>query len=358
METRSKTGRRRPLFYVVEEVQKVLDGSKAYVIGRKGTGKTAIAEHLLRSQNFDTFTEKLTFKNFPFNELYALKNDSYNSPNQYITVWKYLIYSCVCKMMVRNESIDPRIREQLAKIYVSDPTTSLSRTISRWTSREFGLNILGSGLTIKLGTQPTKTEIPLSERVEILEDIVLQYVDSSKYFVIFDELDEDYKDILSKARNEEYFHLLTSLFKAAQDVRSTFSTAPRRIYPVIFLRDDIYDFIRDADKNKWKDFHIALEWNVPKIQDLLAFRISRAIAPHQDALPFHRAWGLLMAGDGGVNIGNQQRNEMSKFDYIARSTYLRPRDFIRFMQVAAESEIADHGFKIRSSTLKHVDKAF
>ncbi|MEQ2936098.1 hypothetical protein AAAX57_20400, partial [Bacteroides fragilis] len=57
-------------FYSQNEVDDILSGEKCYVIGRKGTGKTAISEYLLKKANFK-FSEKLSFKNFPFNELYS-----------------------------------------------------------------------------------------------------------------------------------------------------------------------------------------------------------------------------------------------------------------------------------------------
>lgn len=78
-------------FYHVQEVGSIVRGTSAYVIGRKGTGKTAIAEYLLRLKSYDTFAEKVTFKNFPFNELYGLKNTSYTPPNEYIIVASWSI---------------------------------------------------------------------------------------------------------------------------------------------------------------------------------------------------------------------------------------------------------------------------
>ena len=57
-------------FYFIKEAGDVLNGTKAYVIGRKGTGKTAISEYICRIQDPKTFTQQLTFKNFPFAELY------------------------------------------------------------------------------------------------------------------------------------------------------------------------------------------------------------------------------------------------------------------------------------------------
>ena len=56
-------------FYHTNEVETILAGAKNYIIGRKGTGKTAISEFILgKGKNQDgIFCEKLSFKNFPFN---------------------------------------------------------------------------------------------------------------------------------------------------------------------------------------------------------------------------------------------------------------------------------------------------
>ena len=61
-------------FYNVNEVSQILKGKKSVVIGRKGSGKTSIANHLCKIEKENIFTQKLSFKNFPFNTLYSLDN--------------------------------------------------------------------------------------------------------------------------------------------------------------------------------------------------------------------------------------------------------------------------------------------
>lgn len=339
------------------ETKLALDGSRCFIIGRKGTGKTAISEHICRLTQPTVFSEKLTFKNFPFNELYGQKNDQFRAPNQYITIWKYLIYSFVCRMMARSESVSQEARNVLNKIYSTDPIVTLSRTFSQWTSREFSLSVLGTGLGVKLGRQYSTGGATVGERVDLLEDLILKYVDDSSYYVVFDELDEDFKDILRKGQNREYIDLLTSLFKAVQDVRSIFRGTGKKIFPIIFLRDDIYDFIQDPDKNKWGDFRIDMNWTQERIQDLLAFRISRAADPTSSPSTFQEAWDRVFYHKR-IAFGDQRRFETTIFDYITRSTHLRPRDYIKFLQACAEHEV-NGGFKqISAITVRKVDKAF
>lgn len=90
-------------FYHTRVVARILKGQKLYIVGRKGTGKTAISEHLVNIKEPNLFAQKLTFKNFPFNKLYELQDSGFTKPNQYITLWKYVIYSTICKLMANRK---------------------------------------------------------------------------------------------------------------------------------------------------------------------------------------------------------------------------------------------------------------
>ena len=117
-------------------------------------------------------------------------------------------------------------------------------------------------------------------------------------FIVFDELDEDYGDIKNSGELESnYIPLLTSLFKAVQSVRATFINSGLRVFPIVFLRDDIYSQIKDADKNKWSDFKYNLEWSAPEIKDLLAHRISQESGT---SLSFKDAWRRIFSPDNRI----------------------------------------------------------
>jgi hypothetical protein len=159
-------------FYHLREIRSILNKSKYYVIGRKGSGKSSISEYLHGLKDYKTFTEKLSFKNYPFNALYSLDNSRYTPPNQYITIWKYLIYSTVARLMVSNEKIDLNVRSKLKEIYAPEPIRSLERTISKWTSAEFGATILGTGGTFNISRELSPQSSSWIDRVNNLEDII------------------------------------------------------------------------------------------------------------------------------------------------------------------------------------------
>jgi hypothetical protein len=341
-------------FWHVNEVDQVTRGDRYFVIGRKGSGKTAICEYFSRITSPDTFAVRLSFKNFPFNDLYSRPNQQYTNPNQFITIWKYVIYSSVCRLMIKNEAVDSRTRGELEKIYGGN--ASLSRLVGEWVSSEFAVSFVG--LSVKSSKNKGTDAGNWIERVNILEDFLLERREEAKYYILFDELDEDYRDIVSSSKSSLYIELITSLFKAVQDIRSTFaSNTTSSILPVIFLRDDIYDLIQDSDKNKWRDFRVDLAWDLHKIKQVIAFRISRALDPGCDSvLTFEKAWEKLFGKDL-VGMGHEQKNRVHSFDFIARSTLLRPRDFVSYLQSCAEHAVA-LSVPITPRTIKVVDKAF
>ena len=344
-------------FYPTQATDLIANGSRCYVIGRKGTGKTAIAEHLHQEVGYYRFSQKLTFKNFPFNELYNLQNTKFRAPNQYITLWKYLIYSSVAKMMSRNENIDSTLRSKLANIYSDDLEQSLPRTITKWTSSNFEFKILATGVSTGLARSTNKNDVPWIDKVEILEKMIIDQIDDSFYFIIFDELDEDYKDTIEHERREQYTSLLTSLFKAVQDVKSIFRASHFKLLPIIFLRDDIYSVMQDPDKNKWRDLSIDLDWNVEKIKKLIAFRISRAIDPNGDILSFPEAWTKVFT-EQLVKYGLKQRKRIPAFDFITRSSHIRPRDYVRYMQICADMALEQDFDTVGPTITAQADKAF
>ena len=316
-------------FYITDEVSSIVSGKNCYVIGRKGAGKSAICQHILRLKAYNIFTESLSFKNFPFNELYVHQDSAYTNSNQYITFWKYLIYLYICKMMSDNHSISSDFRNAIKDIIPDLDPNKLPRTIKHWTSVEFGAQLaekIGS-LKFKFDATLVKRNVTWIERTNTLEDLIVKYCDNCEYYIVFDELDEDYC-VSSEDEKRSYLNLLKGLFKAVQSVRSVLRAGNLKIKPIIFLRDDIYAQISDSDKNKWSDFKLELSWTSEKLKRLLAYRISRE--NNQQDISFDNAWDSVFVHDLKIKYGGKRMKPV--FDFILINTHLRPRDVISYLK--------------------------
>lgn len=340
-------------FYMSHDIQSLEEGSKCYVIGRKGTGKTAIAQHLKNIKYFDTFSKLLSLQNFPFNSLYSLENNQYTKPNQYITIWKYIIYSNLLFLMSENSSIDPELSMQVQKLFPRDPEKALSKSINDWVSGGFGARFFTFGIDVNGSKNNIPVDMTWIERVDVLEDIILEHIDTSRYFILFDELDEDYKYQSINGEDKKYLDLITGLFKAVQDIKSIFRSNGKNVFPVIFLREDIFALIKDPDKTKWSDFTTNLHWTKYTIQPLLAHRISKAIAENNSKLSFSRSWNTLFTDEQIQTARNKQK--YSVYEWISRKTLFRPRDYIKYLQLCAKQAYEANYKEIRAGVVTTQD---
>lgn len=338
-------------FYETEEVERLRAGDKSYVIGRKGTGKTAIAHHISGIRSHNVFSSRLSLKNFPWNILYPLKDKNFTRPNEYITLWKYVVYISVLKLMMENEAINPAFRSEIRKLLPNDIGAALEKTIKKITGLNFSVSGIAQVIGISSGftMQDSKEQLPWVEKVGILEAIISKEIDNSNYYLIFDDLDEDYKYQSIFETNRDYIEIITGLFKAVQSIRADFSKL--KVFPVVFLRNDIFDLIQDNDKTKFLDLAVKLYWTEQTIKPLLAFRIEKSKDKHHSRYDFGAAWNSVFSGQ--IGVGNQGKRLVHTYDWITRRTMLRPRDYIKYMQLCAEHAVKSQQGIILSDAVTH-----
>lgn len=339
-------------FYHTNEVESLEAGQDSVVIGRKGTGKTAICRYFETESDYNRFSLKLSFKEFPFNLLYSLEDKNFTNPSQYISLWKYFIYNSVLKLMVSNSAIDAEFHRRLKDHYTDDEFENFGSLMETWTRKAFGAGILSLSGNHEVERAEAKIEEIWPDLIPAMERMIVRNIDSSRYYIVFDELDEDYRNYWDKESRTRYLSLITSLLKAISNVRRVFSDHDCNIMPIVFLRDDIYELLSDPDKNKWEDHLINLSWKRAAIKNMLAFRIARSRDPHADRFDFETEWINLFQHDS-IRAGNGR--QIATFDYILSLTHSRPRDFVRILKDAAKSSINQGHKKITNDTIKGVD---
>ena len=215
-------------FYSYEEVDSVLSGQLCYVIGRKGSGKSALCKHVMQQEknHYNIFAESLSFKSYPINELfnYGRKNQSTN----YLALWKYIMFLKICKMFKRNGIINIQDKAELNKIFPEYKPSELQKEISEWKPDSFTIKLanlfdFASLVEAKVGMKNNKrkSSLTLSQKAEIIEEIVLSKCDKeSIYYLVFDELDEEYKFFRDLSVGNKYHELIVGLLRAVEYVKT------------------------------------------------------------------------------------------------------------------------------------------
>jgi hypothetical protein len=347
---------------------KIVIDKTFFVIGRKGTGKSAIYNWIYNRQ-FEKaiLINNLSFRSFPFEKLLRLSDDDFTRPNQYQSIWKYIILSEFAKQLVLDQQFEPNTNEY--------------KELVEFVNERFGKNL--KDLHSKITTHTKKTELGLqykgigpkssSERTLQIDDgfdniseinIRLEYLvfenlaDSKRtYLLQFDQLDDNYTLYVD---NRKYFEALISLFKVVYALNSTITQFNENSKVIAYLRSDIfYQFSsHDPDSAKF-DFHTyhinwaitnKSDWDNPLLLQLINARIENSVEELSGKSSFFYIFNrnFIKLLENGKPI--------EPFRYIIHRTFHRPRDLVQFcIKVQDQAKISN---SLDYETFKAAEKEY
>lgn len=337
-----------PLIFFRNDFERITDGHIHYVLGRKGTGKSAISRYIENIHRDNFYATVKTLEDFPYAENYRLTDDSFENPYRYISVWKYYIYCALCTLLSKDESISPKIRKYLKKhINASDP-------ISKWTSIKVSLNVFNiGGGEFELSRDIFDPKVPIGRRVALFEESLALVKTNSEFFILFDQLDEGFSEIVLEKRRQPFIELVTGLLKSVSSVTSFGKSIGIKIVPIVFLRNDIFDLVTDPNKSKWFSQSIDLTWSNDDIRRLLIHRINHS--DNEQLISNDDSWTTTwrqIFHPHQVKTFNRRKNQ-SIFSFISKQTLNRPRDFVFYISKCAEIAISRDNIKITGPIVRN-----
>lgn len=328
------------------EILPELNTEKFIVIGRKGSGKTALAEYLFEMQNtkpnfFCDFVKKF---DVDIQKIVQVGKEK-GTHIQEELLFKWIILTKILRLISRNEALQHLRGMKELKQFVKKNSGFIdikSYEIVEVIGNEgFEVNIeyfkrFSSKFSRDLKLRGEKA--PFYKLIPHLEETIIDLLSSiddvdNKYFIIFDDL-----DIGFKATNKEHVSILIALLRIAKDYNiNYFGKNGLDVKVVILLRDDIADVIRLADSDTAKIFSsygILISWyeheiynrneNLLKIKQFINKRIEKNFI--QNGIPLFSgkgAWSSLFQEDTTFY-------KESSFKYVLEHTFYKPRDFILF----------------------------
>jgi hypothetical protein len=256
--------------------------------------------------------------------------------------------------MMQNNSISTSARNKLDKVFNFSIEDAFARNLQKVTDREISINILGVGGSVSPGGGGGDIGATLGSRCDVITKFIEDNIDDPKYFLLFDELYEDYKGVLLNTSDAvKYRALMVRLFKAAQEVHSYFKGREINVFPVVFLRDDIFDLLEDHDKPKWSDKAVDLNWDSLMLRDLVAYRINRARGLNSESVEFLKEWRQIF-GVERTKL-NVKRRYVDTISYLIKSTYLRPRDLISYIRECANVALSHGAVLVDNAMIKEAE---
>jgi hypothetical protein len=314
------------------------------VVGRKGTGKTALRKALLDEAANDpvVFATDLAFRDYPWNAHHAVFDESVGGKSRYLETWLFLMLIELAKQAVGEDQQLPATpqAEEIAewiRIFVRENWGSITfdhRDTFRATDYQVTKSFKPEAAGFSAGGVDW-TRVPRGRLGDSLNSmnrwlkaaLSLVLREDIEYFLVFDELDLDFAQ-----QDEQYLDSVIGLVLATQNFFLWARELSVLAMPVVLLRDGIYGLLQFPDKNKISLGLVeTIQWNAdfdgPNALKTVADTRIRVLLD----LPGSTADAWSVAFDEEVMRGTQH-----KYLHMAQRTYLRPRDLIQFGNLCLE----------------------
>lgn len=322
-------------YYVqTDEYSRALRGEVNLVVGRKGTGKTALFFQVRDRIRRDRQNVVIDLKPEGY-QLLKLKEQvldllSEGAKSHLITAfWEYLLLLEICRKLLEKDR--PRIRYDSA---LGEEYRNLEKLLaggSRELEGDFSerLQMLSQHIIdayqrqyqgqrdVRLTTDEV-TNLLHSTAIAELRSALISYLGhKEQVLVLFDNLDKGWSyrgvgvgDIL----------ILRCLMDAARKVQKDIRKANIQFTCIVFVRNDIYQLLMDSSPDFGKESRASLDWSDSDLlREVLRRRLARSFG---DAVTFGQAWSSVCAS-------HYEGTETSQF-LIDRSL-MRPRNLLKLV---------------------------
>lgn len=360
---------------------RIVEKTTYFVVGKKGTGKSAIYQYLYQLAIANgTLISNKDFGEFPFEKLMLLSDDSFSKPNQYQSIWHHVIINILIELIIRNEGADKnKYYKQLKDYYdicIGDVVNLHKDTITK--VKKTGVSLVLSKIGIspsiaqenelvhQLGSGDTNISLINSNLISLIENYLITRDDNTPYLIQFDRLDDSYNQY---ADVETYYNVISSLLKTVYNLNNKLRLKKiNNVKIIVYLRSDIINEIckRDSESARWDDYTYKInwsiinkdDWNNPLLLQMLNKRIQNSVGPNVD---FYDIFDKDAVNLKLYNLITKKlgRYKMDVFRYIVNPTFHRPRDIIQFCKkIQEETEDFENCEKITSTIIKNAEKKF
>lgn len=311
--------------------EEILKGGKRYIIGRKGTGKSAILQKLrLQAQAEATsFAMDISLRDFPLTDFKSIGDRSLQDKSKYVAAWKFLLLTELADLVMQDNSVEDTDEFWQMKRFLSDnfpEGISMAETISRLKQNENKITLASPVLSGECGAAAatqTTAQVHYNKAVKALEKLFGGIRTESTFIILIDELDEGYQ-----GKNTNLNLVILALLRAVEELANFSKRNGIRCLPVLALRSDIFDALEDNDLNKLDDYVLRLNWTTDaddpwSMKQIAEKRIAATVREKYPDIQVENYWGL---------VADEKATEKGLWQYMCVLTFSRPRDIIKLLK--------------------------
>lgn len=337
-----------------DEFQRTKRGEVSLVVGRKGTGKTALFAQVRDAIRKDRSNVVCDLKPEGY-QLIRLREEilehlSEGSREFLITAfWEYLLYlEIVYKILEKDKEKhlrDHKITEKyriLEDLYDVDGELSkgdFSERLLRLSERlvqDFRVRGSGSG---KLSAEEI-TELLYKHDLKSLREHLVDYLRSKgEVWILFDNLDKGWSP---EGLREIDISILRCLVDAGRKIQRELRREEIDLVSVVFVRNDVYELLMKRSPDFGKDIRVSLDWSdVDLLRELLRRRLAVGIGDRD--VQFDKIWNQVIVP---IHKGE------NSFHYLVDRCLMRPRNLIKELMHCKASAVNMGHDRIEASDIE------
>ena len=314
---------------------KAYRGEAVLVVGRKGSGKSAIFLQLRdkersKSKNVVLDLKPEGYKMLKFKELILDYLEEGTMQHTIMAFWEYVLLLEICYKILESDSIrylqqtdiyDPYIKLQevyKAEDYMSEGDFSerLSYLMEKVT---IGYKLkYGDDINVRLST-PEITGLLYNTNIKDIRNHLMQYLKhKDRVWLLFDNIDKGWP---TSGLSSADVVIIRTLIDAARKIQKNLEHERLEVFPIIFLRNDVFELLVEQTSDRQKEAKVLLDWvDGDLLRQIIKLRIDANLETKTES--FEEAWR-------SICLRHYYGEETSQY-FIERSL-MRPRFLINLI---------------------------
>ncbi|GEM_PF-4775166 len=344
-------------FLETDSYEHACSGKKLFIIGRKGSGKSAICQQLRRNLPRDTktviFLSPEEDDQFRLQSKLAIIDRTSISPPEldfhFRYIWRTILKCELARLIANNPAIPSgknvnKIRDFVKEFYQLDRRRGVSRLVSTLIDFLDHLTINIGMISLEKADKRQDMEISnIKQNVDALDQNVVEIIHNyypKGIYILADNLDEFWDN--SKSSLVFFRGLISAVVDIAEPRHS--------VFPIFFISTDVLMQVAPTYRNidKIHQYEEKIKWKRNELIELISKRI-QAYLPNLSSKDPVEVWNEVFTRKVGVS---------KSFKYILDRTLLRPRDILQFCRLAAEKASHRGSNKIEDRDIKSAEYTY
>lgn len=331
------------IFVRTAELNKCLDNSIYYLIGEKGSGKTAYAVYLENNPIQETQCKLTTMTETQYKRFIALKQQGKLTYSDYANIWRSILLLLICQLVkekskrfyhkitgkfneveaaidtFNNDALNPEIESAFEMLLDSKVNAKL-------TNNDIGGIEAESRQTDKENSQ--KIKIHLLQTENTLKHALNELKIKNNHILFIDGI--DFKP--GEVPYNEYIECIKGLAEAAWQLNTEFFNTIKdskgRIKVVLLLRPDVFHILNLYNSNsRLRDNSILLNWSTTE-KDYLSSKLfdtaDKFLSTQQDFQS--------QRGEAWKQYFNGEFESRQTFKNFLKNSFHKPRDILTYIK--------------------------